>query len=86
MIEERNDLILKHLLDIRAKQDEQSRVLDAHTARLDEIDKQLNRLSKVVTFSLGQTPETQFRQVEQEKRVHELFEKIEQLLSPKEPV
>jgi hypothetical protein len=49
------------------------------------MEKQLADLATLVRYSLGQTSETRFRQTEQEARIDELFEKLEQLLSKPEP-
>ena len=49
---------------------------------MQHLQKQLDNLSKVATYSLGQSTEAQFRQ---EFRIDELFAKLEALLKPKEP-
>jgi hypothetical protein len=67
------------LREIRATQSE-------HSERLQRLEKKFDDLAKVVTYSLGQTTETQFRQSQQEQKPDELFNKIEKLLSGKEPV
>lgn len=82
MSDEPDSLVLRHLRDIRATQDEHSMLLQA----LPRIEKQIADLSKVVTYSLGQSTETQFRQVQQEQRIDDVFDKLEELFSKPKPV
>ena len=86
MSEEPDNIVLPHLRDIRAKQDEHSGQFERLGARLDRVEKQLSDLQKVVTYSLGQSTETQFRQAQQERRIDEVFQTLEKLLSRPEPV
>ena len=86
MSKEPENIVLRRLGEIRSTLDENTRVLNEHTARFDRLEKRLDSLAKVVTYSLGQTTETQFSQSQQEARIDELFEKLEQLLSGKQPV
>ena len=74
------------LREIRAKEDEHTGRFDRLDQRLDAIEKQMSRQAKVLTYSLGQSDETQFLQSEQETRIDQLFEKLEGLLSKPEPV
>jgi archaellum component FlaC len=85
MAGEPDNVVLVTLREIRAKQDEHSHVLGEHTQRFERLEKRLDDLAKVVKYSLGQSAETQFRQSEQESRSDQLFEKLEELLNPKEP-
>jgi hypothetical protein len=85
MAGEPENMVLAMLREIRAKQDDQSQVLADHTHRFVRLEKRLDDLSKIVRYSLGQSAETQFRQSQQESRIDELFDKLEQLLNPKEP-
>jgi len=85
MADEPDNITLVMLREIRAKQDEHSLRFDRVDGRLEHVEKQLGNMTKVVTYSLGQTTETQFRQSQQESRIDELFEKLEKLLSDKEP-
>jgi len=85
MAGEPENITLVLLREIRAKQDEHSQSLSDHTRRFDHLEKRLDDLSKIVRYSLGQSAETQFRQSQQESRIDELFDKLEQLLNPKEP-
>lgn len=86
MVDEPENTVLVMLREIRSKLDEQSDVLSDHTQRFERMEKRLDDLSKVVRYSLGQSTETQFRQSQQEERVNELFDKLEELLKPQEPV
>jgi hypothetical protein len=81
MPKESDNIVLRHLRELRKTLEEHSKQLQA----LSRIEKQLSDLIKLVTYSLGQSTETQFRQSQQEKRIDELFEKLEELLNPKEP-
>ena len=83
MADEPDNMILVMLREIRAKQDEHSQILGDHTQRFERLEKRFDDLAKVVRYSLGQTTETQFRQSEQESRIDELFNKLEELLKPK---
>jgi hypothetical protein len=85
MAGEPDNMALVLLREIRAKQDEHSQSLSDHTRRFDHLEKRMDDLAKIVRYSLGQSAETQFRQSEQEGRIDALFNKLEQLLKPKEP-
>src|SRR5207253_2147845 len=52
------------LREIRAKQDDLAERFGRVEARLGNVEKQLSSLAKVVTYSLGQSTETQLRQIE----------------------
>jgi TolA-binding protein len=86
MPKEPDNMVLVLLREIRAKQDEHSTRFDDLEARIRNIEKQYDDVSKVVTYSLGQSTEVKFRQTRQESRIDELFQQLEKLLSPKEPV
>jgi len=81
MAKDPENLVLVMLREIRAKQDEHSERFAGIETELADVKKQLSSMSKVVTYSLGQTSETQLRQTEQELRIDELFDKIEKLLT-----
>ena len=90
MADEPDNLVLVMLRDIRAKQDEHSIHFEQIESRLTDVGKQLgdykkSDYKKIVRYSLGQSPETQLRQAQQESRIDELFEKLEKLLSDKTP-
>jgi hypothetical protein len=79
MAKEPENIVLRHLREIRT-------TLDDHSKILARIEKELSDMSKLTTYSLGQSTETQFRQSQQEKRIDELFDKLEELLSKPQPV
>jgi len=81
MPKEPDNVVLQRLREIRATLDDHSKQLQA----LPRIEKQLSDLTKLVTYSLGQSTETQFRQSQQETRIEELFDQLEKLLSDKQP-
>jgi aminoglycoside phosphotransferase len=85
MVGEPDNVVLVMLREIRAMQDEHSHVLGEHTQRFERLERRLDDLAKVIRYSLGQSAETQFRQSQQEQRIDELFDKLEELLNPKEP-
>jgi hypothetical protein len=85
MTDEPDNLVLVMLRDIRTKQDEHSARFERIEGRLVGIEKQLDDYKKIVRYALGQSSETQFRQVQQESRINELFDKLEKLLSDKPP-
>ncbi len=82
MPKEPDSIVLRHLREVRTTLDDHSKQLQA----LARIEKHLADLTKLVTYSLGQSTETQFRQSQQEQRIDELFDQLEKLLNPKEPV
>ena len=84
MVGEPDNVVIVMLREIRAKQDEHSHVLGEHTQPFERLEKRLDDLANV-RYSLGQSAETQFRQSEQESRIDQLFDKLEELLNPKEP-
>jgi hypothetical protein len=86
MADEPENITLVILRDIRAKQDEHTGRFERLETQMRHVEKQLEDLTKVVRYGLGQTSETQFRQSEQESRIDELFDRLEKLLNPKEPV
>jgi hypothetical protein len=86
MAKEPENMTLLMLREIRAKQDEHTARFDTLLARVDAIEKPISRLSKFTTYSLGQSDETQFLQSQQEMRIDQLFEKLEELLSKPHPV
>ena len=79
---------LTHILlrDIRAKQDEHTARFDAVESRLRHVEKQVEDLHMTVTYSLGQSTETQFRQTKQGSRTDELFGQVEKLLIAEKPL
>jgi t-SNARE complex subunit (syntaxin) len=82
MSKEPENIVLRRLGEIRATLAEQSKELQA----LPRLEKQIADLTKLVTYSLGQSTQTQFRQTQQEGRIDELFEKLDEILSGKQPV
>jgi hypothetical protein len=82
MPKEPENMALRHLREIRTTLDDHSKQLQA----LGRIEKQLADMTKLVTYSPGQSTETQFRQSQQEQRIDESFDQLEKLLGPKEPV
>jgi hypothetical protein len=84
MAREPENVVLVMLREIRSKQDEHSERFDRIDTDLADIKKQLGSLGKVVTYSLGQSSEAQFRQSQQESRIDDLFEKVERLLADEE--
>jgi hypothetical protein len=82
MAEEPDDLVLRQLREIRT-------ILDDHSTRLEalsRIESALSELTTLVRYTLGHAEETRFRQSQQGTRIDELFRKLEELLSPPQPV
>ena len=73
------------LREIRAKQDEHSARLDAVEARVQHVEKQVDDLQLTATYSLGQSTETQLRQVKQGTRIDDLYAKLDKLLGIEKP-
>ncbi len=71
------------LRDIRAKQDEHYTKLEAVETRVRHVESQLDDLRMAVTYALGQSTETQFKQTKQGARIDELFAQLEKLLAEK---
>jgi hypothetical protein len=90
MADEPENLVLVMLREMRGE----IRELSDHVGKLDaafelrmgHVEKQLDDMTKIVRYSLGQTSETQLRQAEQESRIDDIFDKLEKLLSDKSPV
>jgi 2-methylcitrate dehydratase PrpD len=87
MAEEPDNLVLKMLREIRAKQDEHSVKLDAHSQILERLDSEVQEIRHSVIYSLGlgttqgwKNSEQDRRLDEQKKRTDELFDKLEELL------
>jgi hypothetical protein len=53
MADEPENITLVMLRDIRAKQDEHSRILMDHTHRFERLDKRFEDLSKLLRYSMG---------------------------------
>lgn len=85
MATEPEHLIFTILREIRAKQDEHTQRFDSLEGRLRHVEKQLDGLSKLVTYSLGQNTETQFKQSQQQSQIDDLFDRLEKLLSEPRP-
>lgn len=87
MAEEPDNLVLKMLRDIRAKQEELGAKQDEHGEILDRIDRELREIrhSVIYTLGLGTTESLKNREQdrrldEQKKRTDEIFDKLEELL------
>lgn len=80
MANEPDNLVLALLREIRSGQDEQATKLDALATRVRHIESQLDDLHVAVTYSLGQSSETQLKQTRQSARIDELFERLEKLV------
>jgi len=76
MSEEPDNIVLVLLRDIRGK-------LETVEARVRHVESQLDDLKIAVTYSLGQSTETQFKQARQGARIDELFAQLEKLLAEK---
>ena len=77
MVKEPDNVALRRLREIRATLDDHSVQLQA----LVRIEKQLSDRTKLVSSSLGQSTETQFRQTQQDRRIDELLERVGKLES-----
>jgi hypothetical protein len=90
MPDEPDNLVLVMLREIRGEMRELSggvgRLEAAFDLRMGHVEKQLDDMTKIVRYALGQTAETQLRQAEQESRIDDIFDKLEKLLSDKSPV
>jgi uncharacterized coiled-coil protein SlyX len=93
MAKQPEDIVFRILRDIQSTLADNSKTLADHTkrferleGRLQHVEQQFDDLRKIVTYSLGQSSEVQFRQSQQEPRIDELFKQLEKLLSGKEPV
>jgi hypothetical protein len=82
---EPDNLVLAMLREIRAKQDDHSARFSDIENQIADIKKQAEDQAEVIVHVLGQSSETRFRQSKQEKRINELFEKVERLLLEKQP-
>ncbi len=80
MAKEPDNIVHVLLREIRAKQDEHTARFDSVESRLRHLEKQGEDLHMAVTYSLGQSTETQFKQSKQGTRIDELFGQLEKLL------
>jgi hypothetical protein len=80
MPKEPENLVLALLREIRSKQDEQTAKLDVLEGRVRHVESQLDDLHVAVTYSLGQSSETQLKQTKQSVRIDELFAQLEKLV------
>ena len=80
MAEEPDNLVLQLLREIRSKQDEQTAKLDGLEGRVHHVASQLDDLHIAVTYSLGQSSETQLKLAKQTARIDELFARLEKLV------
>ena len=90
MPDEPDNLVLIMLREMRGEMRELSdgvgRLEAAFELRMGHVEKQLEDMTKIVRYSLGQSSETQLRQAQQELRIDDIFDKLEKLLSDKSPV
>ena len=85
MTKEPDNLTHVLLREIRGTQVEQSAKIDAVDAGVRHIEKQVEDLHLTVTYSLGQSTETQFRQQKQGAKIGELFEQLEKIMASEQP-
>jgi predicted membrane GTPase involved in stress response len=85
MAKEPDDLVLRLLREIRAKQDEHSRLLEEHTDQFAQLNSRLDELNREMTYALGLGTRAVVKDKEQDTRLNELFEKVEKLLSDQQP-
>jgi hypothetical protein len=83
MAEEPENIVLVLLRDIRGKQEESFAKLEAVEARVRHVESQLDDPKIAVTYSLGQSTETQFKQARQSAGTDELFAQLEKLVAEK---
>jgi hypothetical protein len=85
MVEEPENIVHVLLRDIRAKLDPvDSRVQDVD-ARVQRVEKQVEDLHMAVTYSLGQSTETQLKQSRQATRIDDLFAQLQRILGGEKP-
>ncbi len=85
MPKEPENIVHVLLRDIRAKHDEHFTKLEVVETRVRHVESQLDGLRMAVTYALGQSTETQFRQSKQGARIDELFAQLEKLLTTEKP-
>ena len=81
MAKEPDDLVLRLLREMRVDIAATREAVESHSLRFDKLERRLDDVAKVVTYTLGHASETQLRQAEQESRIDDLFEKLEKLLA-----
>ncbi|MBV9289212.1 MAG: hypothetical protein JO288_15585 [Hyphomicrobiales bacterium] len=82
MANEPDNIVLALLREIRSKLDEHSTMLSGVDGRIRHLEKQFDDLHVAVTYSLGQSSETQTRQG---ARIDELFAQLERLIGKDKP-
>jgi uncharacterized Ntn-hydrolase superfamily protein len=79
MAREPNDLVLRLLREIRAKQDAQGDTLQQQSAALEQVRSRMEGLYKISTHTLGVAANADVRYQELETRVDQLTEPVERL-------
>ena len=85
MANEPDNVVLALLREIRSKLDEHSTMLSGVDGRIRHLEKQFDDLHVAVTYSLGQSSETQLKQTRQGARIDELFAQLERLIGKDKP-
>jgi len=92
MAEEPENIVLVLLRDIRAKVEAVDAKVEAVDAKVEAVDARVQRLEKQVedlnvglTYSLGQSTQTQFRQARQGARIDDLFARLEKVMTSEKP-
>jgi hypothetical protein len=85
MPKEPENLVRTLLREMHAKQDEHFTKLESVETRVRHVESQLDDLRMAVTYALGQSTETQFKQAKQGARIDELFAQLEKLLATEKP-
>jgi len=81
MTKEPDNIVHVLLREIRAKLDELSTKLDAVDSRVRHVERQIEDLRMTVTYSFGQSTETQFRKTQQGARIDERFAQLEKVMA-----
>jgi len=76
---EPNNLVLRLLRDIRATQQSQGRMLEQHTAALNQLGRRVEDLYKISTHTLGVAANAHVRYETPETRVGKLTERVKRL-------
>ena len=81
MVDEPENLTHRLLREIRGKQEDHSRVLDEHSGKLKQLQDEMAELHREMTYALGLGTRSIVKHKEQDARLNESFDKVDQLLS-----
>jgi phage shock protein A len=81
MAEEPDSIVLRRLAEIRATQEEHTRLLNQHSREMREMREEMADFSREMAYAMGLGTRSIVKYKEQDARLKELFDKVEELLA-----